>query len=139
MVGTSGMAGERASVVTATARTVPLEDVFGLHRHAVDHHGDAAGQNIGHRRDGAAIGNMHDVDAGLLAKQFLGEMHRRARARRGVAVFAGVRLQQCNELLAGSSPASVGDTIITGANRVAIETGARSCNQSYGSFVVTAA
>ena len=33
---------------------------------------------------------------------------------------------------------SVGDTIITGAKRVTIETGAKSRSQSYGSFSVTA-
>ena len=128
MVGTSGMAGERLSVVTASASTVPA-DVRRLHRHAVDHHGDAAGEQVRHCRDRAAIGHVHHVDAGLLPEQLGGEMHRGARPRRREAVLAGFALQQRDEVLQVLH-GSVGEATITGAKRVMIETGARSRIQS---------
>jgi hypothetical protein len=73
-------------------------NILGLRWNTVDHHGDPAGQQVGHRGAGAAVGHMHDVDARLLLEELLGKMHRRPGARRGEAVAAGIGLQQRDEL-----------------------------------------
>ena len=78
-------------------RTCP--DVRRLHRHAVEHHGDASRQQVRHCRSCTAIWHVQSVNAGLLLEQFDAEMQRRAGAGRGIAEFAGIGLEQRDEAL----------------------------------------
>ena len=58
-----------------------------------------AGDEILHRRTGAAIGHVLDVGLGEDLEQFAGEMMRGAGAGRAVIQLAGIGLQIVDELL----------------------------------------
>ena len=57
-----------------------------------------AGEQVGHRRRRAAIGNVRDLDAGAPQQQFHGDVRQRADAGRGIVQLAGILLRVVDEL-----------------------------------------
>src|SRR2546421_9708099 len=55
-----------------------------------ERHADVAAEQIVHRRAATFVGNVRDVDAGLLMQQLAGEMMRRASAGGAVIELAGI-------------------------------------------------
>jgi hypothetical protein len=64
----------------------------------LEHHRHAPGEEIGHHRAGALVGDVHHVDAGHLLHQLAAEVLRGAGAGGGVVVLARARLQQRDQL-----------------------------------------
>ena len=70
------------------------------HRGHADHHQRyLPAEQVAHRGRGAAIGHMHDVDAGPDLQQFPGQVRGRAAAGRRIVELAGACLREGDELL----------------------------------------
>ena len=68
-------------------------------RHAVEHQGDLAGQQVGERGGGALVRDMHHVDACHGFQHFHAEMVRAARPDRRVIDRAGTGFRERDEFL----------------------------------------
>ena len=82
---------------------------------------------------------MGQLDAGLLLKQFAGEMRNRPDARRGEGEPAGRASRQGHQLADAARAASLFADTNTNGELPIIPTGVKSVTGSNGSFGVTAA
>ena len=65
-------------------------------RHVDEHHGDAAGDQIGQGGRRALVGNVQEIDAGKAGEGRA--RHDRRRTAAGIGVFAGILLCQRDQL-----------------------------------------
>jgi len=63
IVGSSGRRAMRLGVAAAIRRSLPARRVRLDEQRRDHHHLDLSGEEIGHRRPRAFVGNVHDVDA----------------------------------------------------------------------------
>ena len=96
MVGSSGMLGERVRAVMARPRSLPSRTVASTAPAFCERHGDASADHVGEVR--AAIGNVHDVEAGLGFEHFAGDVLRRSGAGARIGELAGLRPGERDQL-----------------------------------------
>ena len=87
-VGTSSRSGRRTAPSCSTIRTLPALCVG--HEGRVEHHLDAAVEDVAGGVDDGLVGRVLHLDAGGAGQHLAGEMGDRAQPRRAVPVLAGI-------------------------------------------------
>ena len=98
MLGTSGNACDRILLVTASARSLPSLTWGTAGGNDVERDRRMPGKRRADRQARAVEWDVHEVEAKRQAEMLADEMRRRPGARRGVAVFAWVGCDQCDEV-----------------------------------------
>ena len=85
-------------LVTASARSLPAETLAMRGRDRRERHRDMPAEQIGQRRAGAFVGNMHQRDAGRAGEIFAGDVAGGAGAGRAEIDLAGIGLRIGDQL-----------------------------------------